>query len=159
MVEEKTAHKGVDKTSQPGQLFIKNQEGLRLSAYQCSANVWTIGYGHTGGVKPGMKIDKPTAEKLFLNDLKRVENILKALVKVPLNQFQFDALASFVFNVGGGNFARSTLLRELNKGNYGAVPTQLRRWVHGSGGVKLKGLVLRREREIVIWNQVMEEVK
>lgn len=144
------------KTSEEIQNFIKNQEGLRLNAYLCPARVWTIGYGHTGAdVCKGKVITKEQAESYFRNDVAIHENNVSKLVKVPLNQHQFDALVSFEYNIGYGQFASSTLLRLLNQKKYSEAAEQFGRWVYAkvrqpSGEYKtvaLPGLVKRRKYE------------
>lgn len=134
------------KTSDLGVNVIKEFEGLRLQAYQCSAAVWTIGYGHTAQVKAGDVITASQAERLLRLDLRQAEQTVLTQVQVPLNQNQFDALVSFIFNVGAGAFRRSTLLRRLNTHDYAGAASELLRWVH-AGGVRLRGLERRRERE------------
>lgn len=99
------------KTSNKGVELIKQFEGLRLKAYKDQKGVWTIGYGHTGGVKSGDVITEQEAEKLLENDLKTAENAVNEQ-NLSLSQNQFDALVSFVFNVGTGNFRSSTLLKK-----------------------------------------------
>lgn len=133
---------------------IKAHEGLRLKAYIPVKNdAWTIGYGHTGrDVYQGLQITKDDAERLLRNDLERFEYAVRQ-IKVPLNQHQFDALVSFTYNIGVGAFNRSTLLTEINKGNYDAVPHQLSRWVYSSG-VKYRGLIKRRQYEANIFNGI-----
>lgn len=127
--------------------LIKESEGLRLTAYLPTPNdVWTIGYGHTKTAKPGMRITKAGAEELLKHDLAWVEEALKQYVKVPLTQNQYDALASFVYNLGASNFKRSTLLKLLNKGNYQGAADQLLRWDKQKGKV-LRGLTIRRNHE------------
>jgi lysozyme len=88
---------------------------------------------------------------LLSQDVKPAEQSVNNGVKVSLNQNQFDALVSFTFNVGGGAFSSSTLLKVLNQGQYDQVPDQLRRWTK-SGGRTVQGLVNRRENEIKLWN-------
>lgn len=127
--------------------IIKKHEGLRLEAYMPTPNdVWTIGYGHTKTAKPGMKITEDHAEDLLLSDIAWAENAVNNLVTVYLTQNQFDALVSFVFNVGQGNFANSTLLRMLNKEDYKGAADQFLRWNKQKGKV-LNGLTKRREEE------------
>ena len=135
---KKTSPKGID--------LIKEFEGFRARAYLCPANVLTIGYGHTKTCKPGQVVSTAKGEELLIKDLKRFENAVNVLVKVPLNQNQFDALVSFAFNVGVGAFKASTLLRLLNQGNYKLATNEFKRWVHG-GGRKLPGLIRRRQAE------------
>ncbi len=134
------------KTSQKGIDLIKRFEGCRLNAYKCPANVWTIGYGHTYGVKEGQTITQKQAEDLLKDDLKSFEAAVNNYVKVPLTQGQFDALVSFSFNVGNEALRTSTLLRLLNQGKYEEAAEQFSRWVYASGK-KLDGLVRRRKAE------------
>lgn len=134
------------KTGRAGRDLIKKYEGLRLEAYRCPAGVWTIGYGHIRTTTPDMKITAAKANLLLIEDLATAEKAVSRLVKVELNQSQFDALVSFVFNVGVGAFERSTLLRLLNAGEYDDVPAQLARWNKVKGKVT-RGLVRRREDE------------
>lgn len=132
--------------------LIKSHEGLRLTAYFCPAGVPTIGYGHTGpdvteaDVVAGKRITQREAYRLLSLDVGEAVGAVNAMVTVPLAQHHFDALVSFVFNVGAGNFKKSTLLRLLNKGDYDAVPEQLMRWVFASGR-RRHGLVKRRADE------------
>lgn len=134
------------KTSERSLNLIKHLEGLRLQAYQCSAGVWTIGYGHTAGVRPGDIIDEVQAGIFLRQDVAASECTVMRLVTVALSQHQFDALVSFVFNTGNGNFAASTLLKKLNAGDYNGAADELLRWIH-AGGKSLPGLVARREAE------------
>lgn len=112
--------------------------------------IWTIGYGHTGldhndgTVYPGRVITQQQAEDLLLYDMGTSEGAVSSLVKVPLNQNQFDALVSFQFNVGA--LESSTLLRLLNTGDYFGAACQFDRWNH-AGGEELHGLTLRRHSE------------
>lgn len=141
------------KTSQRGIDLIKRFEGLRLTAYPdpgTGGDPWTIGYGHTKGVKPGMKIAENWAEELLRDDLAEFEAAVNGLVTVRLCQHQFDALASLVFNIGGTAFRDSTLLRKLNAGDYAGAAAQFERWVHGGGKI-LPGLVRRRAAERVMF--------
>ena len=139
------------KISQKGIDLIKKHEGCSLVAYKCPSHILTIGYGHTGNVSAGMKIDQATAEKLLKQDLIIHENNVSRLVKVPLTQNQFDALVSFEFNTGYGKFASSTLLKDINAKNFADVPAQMRRWIHGADNNILDGLVKRREDEIKLF--------
>ena len=140
--------------SQKGINLIKNFEGCRLTAYKCPANILTIGYGHTGSdVHTGQKITQEEAEKLLRQDLIIHCNNVSKLVKVPLNQNQFDALVSFEYNVGYGNFKSSTLLKLLNQGKYKEASEQFGRWKF-AGGKVLAGFVKRREAEKQLFLQV-----
>jgi lysozyme len=146
MVNNSMSKAPIGRISKNGIDLIKSWEGCRANAYLCPAGIWTIGYGHTKTVTPGMKIDYTKADSLLLEDLKRFESAIRQLVKVPLNQNQFDALVSFTFNVGEGAFKGSTLLRLLNAGNYNAAAAQFGKWVY-AGKKVLPGLVARREAE------------
>ncbi len=108
---------------------IKQREGLVLVAEPDQAGVWTIGYGHTGKVFPGDTITQTQAEQFLREDVRWAETTISANVKVPLSQSQFDALVSWSFNVGIHNTIESTLVRRLNAGDYGAVSSELMRWV------------------------------
>ena len=129
-----------------GIALIKEFEGLRLEAYKCPAGVWTIGYGTTRNIKEGMRITEFGAEYLLREDLNWVEDTILLSVKVPLTQTQYDALCSFIYNVGGGAFRASTMLRLLNNGDYEGAKGQFARWNKSDGKV-LAGLVRRREAE------------
>ena len=143
------------KTSLNGLKIIKDFEGLRLKAYKCSAGVWTIGYGHTSGVKEGDVITKEQAEKYLKKDVISFENTVNGVVKVKLNQNQFDALVSLVFNIGSGAFKKSTLLKKLNAGDYDGASEQFLVWVK-AGGQTLKGLVNRREQERALFRKEVD---
>ena len=126
--------------------IIKHFEGCKLEAYRCSAGVLTIGYGHTGNVHPSDLITQQQAEKLLKVDVERFCHGVKKSVKVRLNQNQFDALVSLSFNIGLGNFRKSTLLELLNDGDYLGAANEFWKWRRG-GGVILPGLVRRRAAE------------
>ena len=139
------------KTSPKGISLIKEFEGLSLDAYLCSAGVLTIGYGHTGGVQKGDRITEKKAEELLQDDLKKFENGVLRLVRVPLNQNQFDALVSFAFNLGVGNLGKSTLLRKLNDRDFKGAAAEFVRW-NKAGGRELAGLTRRRNAEAELFS-------
>ena len=132
--------------SEKGLALIRRFEGLRLAAYKCPAGVCTIGYGTTRGIKMGMVITKAQAEALLADDVQRFVGHIEALVTAPLAQHQLDALASFVYNIGPGAFAGSTLLRLLNAGLTKEAAGQFPRWNKAAGAV-LAGLTRRRAAE------------
>ena len=145
------------KTSAEGVSRIKRHELLRLKAYLCPAGVPTIGWGSTKGVAMGMTITEAQADARLVQDLAVAEGTINKAVKVPLNQNEFDALASFVFNVGVQNFLKSTLLKLLNQGRRAEAAYQFQRWCHArdpktGGVVQLPGLEKRRseEREVFL---------
>jgi lysozyme len=133
--------------------LLKFYEGCKLVAYQDSVGVWTIGYGHTKNVYEGMTITQEQAEQMLLDELKEYESYIDKLVTVPLNQNQFDALVVWVYNLGPTNFKKSTLLKELNNGNYQAVPIEIKRW-NKAGGKVLEGLIKRRKAEAILFSEV-----
>lgn len=155
------------RVGQSGKNLFKEWEGLATHVYLDSGGQPTIGIGHlltTAERNSGtILIQGQTVNyqngltdqqcwDLLEQDLAVAEKAVNEAVKVPLNQNQFDALVSFVFNVGAGAFRGSTLLKLLNQGQYDQVPEQLKRWVKDNGKV-VQGLVNRREQEIVLWNR------
>ena len=138
------------KTSNKGINLIKKYEGFRSKAYLCPARIWTIGYGHTSGVKSGDVITEAQGEEYLRADLKEAENVIN-YHNLELNQNQFDALVSFVFNLGPGNFNRSTLLKLIKGSRYDVrIKAEFRKWVYGGGEV-LNGLVKRRKEEAELY--------
>ncbi|WP_108453814.1 lysozyme [Enterobacter cloacae] len=138
-------------TSEKGIALIKQFEGCKLTAYQDSVGVWTIGYGWTQPVdgKPiraGMTIKQETAERLLKTGLVSYEFDVSRLVNVGLTQGQFDALVSFTYNLGARSLSTSTLLRKLNAGDYAGAADEFLRW-NKAGGKVLNGLTRRREAE------------
>lgn len=128
--------------------LIKKWEALRLEAYlPTKDDVWTIGWGHTAGVYQGMKITKQEAELYFDEDVAWASEAVNKLVRVKLSQNQFDALVSFVFNIGLTAFKKSTLLRKLNAGDYHGAAAEFPKWNKQAGKV-LNGLVKRRAEEM-----------
>lgn len=144
------------KINSAGLKLVQKFEGLKLDAYLCPAGVWTIGYGHTKGVKKGDKITQAEADKILAQDLSQCGEQVEKSVRVPLHDNQFAALASFVFNAGYGSLLSSTLLRRLNNGDYDCVPSELCKWVKATNPktgkkVTLSGLVKRRAAEGQLW--------
>ncbi|MGJ0639424.1 lysozyme [Xenorhabdus bovienii] len=128
---------------------IKSYEGLRLHAYPdpaTGAEPWTIGYGHTKGVKPEQIITEQQAETFLHEDLIPIYAEIQRIVKVPLTQGQFDALCSFIFNLGIGNFIHSTLLKKLNLADYQGAAEEFLKWDRADGRV-LADLRVRRASE------------
>jgi len=131
--------------------LIKGFEGWRPKAYKDSVGVWTIGYGHTSmagppKVRAGMKITKAFGEDLLQKDLQKYAKAVDDAVKVELNSNQFGALVSFCYNVGPGNFRKSSVLRYTNKSRFSDVPARLMLW-NKAGGLVLRGLTRRRKAE------------
>jgi lysozyme len=132
--------------SKKGLDLLKSFEGLRLVSYRCPVGIWTIGYGTTQGIKEGMRITEKQAEIFLQQDLYKVEQTIQRLVKVPITQCIFDALAAFIYNVGGSAFEDSTLLNLLNQKKYSEAGDQLLRW-DKAGDKELEGLTRRRRAE------------
>ena len=134
------------KTSSRGVELIKKWEGVRLKSYRDVVGVWTIGYGHTKTTKPHQEITLKQAHELLEQDIRQHEVYVNRYVKVGITQNQYDALSSFVFNLGGGALQKSTLLKKLNQGDYKGAGSEFLKWTK-AGGRELKGLVDRRKEE------------
>jgi lysozyme len=136
--------------SSKGMLLLEEFEGFRDKAYKDSAGIWTIGFGTikypTGvPVKQGDTCTREEARLYKVNDLKWVYEALQS-VKVPLNQNEYDALCSFVYNVGATAFKQSTLLRVLNQSKRADAANEFMKWTR-AGGKVVQGLVNRRAKE------------
>lgn len=142
------SHKGLN--------LIKEFEGCELTAYQDVVGVWTIGYGWTGtvdGIKisRGMTISQQKADELLREGVKQYESGVKGMLRVQVNQCQFDALVSFAYNLGVSALRGSTLMRKLNAGDVRGAADEFLRW-NKAGGEVLAGLTRRRraERELFL---------
>jgi lysozyme len=149
-VEQKLKFGDKMNISKEGLALIKKFEGCELEAYRCPAGVWTIGFGTIKDVKEGDRITKDEANHLLEEEMIEYESYINDMVDVPLEQNQFDALCSWVFNLGSKNLSESTLLRVLNDGKYEEVPQQIKRWNKANGEV-LNGLIRRREAEALLF--------
>jgi lysozyme len=129
-----------------GLALIKEFEGCRLEAYQDSVGVWTIGYGHTRGVTEGMTCTQEQADKWLDKDVCGAESAVMFWVEVALSSLQFDALVSFVYNLGPTKFRGSTLLQRLNERKYVHAADEFLRW-NKAGGKVVAGLTRRRQAE------------
>ena len=150
MIKKKFVDWGID-CAKP---LVRDMEGVYRKAYRGPAGTWTIGYGHTAGVKAGQEIDEVAAELLLDADLKYVQTLMAPLIRVPVTESQAIALLDFVFNEGIGHFRHSTLLKLLNQGLYLNAAYEFRKWKYGGGKV-LPGLVRRREAEEALFKQGM----
>ena len=147
--------------SKNGLDLIKEFESFRAKPYLCPSQKATIGFGSTyypDGKKVTLQDKEITEEKAF-EILEYIANKdfgsnINKVVKVPLNQNQFDALVSFSYNIGNGNFNSSTLLRWLNQGNYKEASMQLLRW-NKSKGIVLNGLTKRRKSEKALFDKAI----
>ena len=133
------------KINEAGKALIKEFEGLRLKAYKCPAGVWTIAFGHTGDVKPGMRVTEHQAEVILDFDLAKFEEAVEEAC-AGLGENQFAACVSLVFNIGIARFLASTLRKKLCKGQLVAAADEFPRWTRARG-IVLPGLVKRREAE------------
>lgn len=133
-------------TSRLGLRLIKDFEGLRLGAYLCPAGVWTIGFGHTKGVKQGQVITEAQACDYLVGDVAPIERLLN-VIGINFRQEQFDALVSWIFNLGAGNFQHSTLLKKIMaNASDEDICAEIVRWVN-TNGKPLTGLKKRRVAE------------
>lgn len=140
--------------SNKGRGFIKEFEDLRLAAYPdpgTGGKPWTIGWGHTKGVKQGDRITQEQAEQFLSDDLALFELTVNSAIKRPMTQNQFDAMVSLAFNIGGSAFAGSTLVKKFNAGDAKGAADEFSKWKN-SGGKVMPGLVKRRaaEREMFL---------
>jgi lysozyme len=130
--------------------LIKSFESLRLDAYLCPAGVWTIGWGHTAGVREGLRITEETAEQFLRHDIEQVEQGLPAVIHAPLTQGQHDALVSLCFNLRGGapglGARAPRLVAKINRGDYAGAADELLD-INRANGQMLAGLTRRREAE------------
>jgi lysozyme len=141
--------------SNEGLAMTKAFEGLRLTAYQDSTGIWTIGYGHTGpDVHQGLVITEAEATTLLMADLADDVACVNKAVTVAITHKQFDAMVDFSFNCGRQNFLNSTLLRKVNLGDLIGAAQQFPLWVHAGGRV-IPGLVSRRKAEAALFNGVV----
>lgn len=144
------------KTSKTGVALIKHFEGLRLTAYRDSVGIWTIGHGHTKGVKEGMIITETKADELLKKDLEYFEDCVMTMVNVEVTQNQFDALTSFTFNLGEGALYKSTLLKKLNANKPLEAADEFLKWDKArnpkTGKLEpLSGLTKRRKAERLLF--------
>jgi len=146
------------KISENGLELIKKFEGCETTAYQDSVGVWTIGFGHTKGVEEGQTCSIEDAESMLADEMDEYEGYINNMVKVELQQHEFDALVAWVYNLGPTNLGESTMLKVLNGGQFDRVPDEMNRWTR-AGGKILEGLVRRRQAESLMfqdldWRQV-----
>jgi lysozyme len=140
------------KINDKGKALVKRFEGLRLEAYKCPANVWTIGYGSTGPhVKRDMAITPGEAERLLDKDLERFEVGVEAMLcGVPTSEDEYSAMVSLAFNIGLGAFATSTLLKRHKAGNKVGAAKSFLSWIYAAKK-PLPGLIRRREAEKALY--------
>lgn len=140
------------KINDAGLKLIKSFEGCRLKAYQDSVGVWTIGYGHTAGVKAGQQITQAQAEELLKHDIAKFETAVNKLNSVDFNENQFSALVSFAYNCGTGNLNKLCLGR--TKAEIGSKMLLYNK----AGGKVLAGLTRRRKAENELYNTPVKEI-
>lgn len=140
--------------AEEGVALVKDYEGLRLGAYKCPAGIWTIGYGHTAGVKPGDRVSPEAADAILARDLQAVRERVLPLCRVMPNANQLAAMVSLAFNIGEGAFAKSTVLKAHNRGDFPAAGRAFGLWIKATVDgrkVELPGLVSRRMREAALY--------
>jgi len=140
-------------TSEAGLKFIAEHEGLRLKSYPdpgTGGEPWTIGVGHTGGVKPGDACTEEQAMQWLREDVAEAEAAIDDLVTADITQPQFDSLVSFIFNCGRGNFAKSTLLKKVNADDVEGAANEFQRW-NLAAGRPMAGLTKRRHAEAALF--------
>lgn len=133
--------------SKQGLALTESFEGCKLTAYQDVRGRWTIGFGHaTADVVAGMTCTLEQAQEWLESDIDWAAKVVTSLVHVSLTQSEFDAITDLVFNIGAGNFAKSTMLTDLNRGNFAMAALEFERWAFADG-VKVAGLLRRRYAE------------
>lgn len=155
------------RTSERGLALIRASEGLRLAAYRDTGGVWTIGYGHTRGVKRGHTCTHAVAEQWLREDVLEAEDTIRAYLHPDtidaMPQAAWDALVSFVFNLGHqafrnpGTGSMTGIARALEARDWNEVPAQMRRWVYDNGR-RIEGLANRRDAEVALWRAGFKEV-
>ena len=136
--------------SEAGIELTKAFEGCELMPYQDGGGVWTVGFGSTHKVVPGVAITQDQADADLVRNVQSAVDCVNNCVTVDLTQGQFDSCVDFTFNLGSGSFRNSTLLKKLNAGDYDGACAELAKWVHDNGKVVV-GLQRRREAEQVQW--------
>lgn len=136
--------------SERGIKLIKDFEGFRSKSYLCPAGYKTIGYGHVTDSNMD-DISRSEADRFLAEDIYKAERSVERNIRVDLTQGQFDALVSFVFNLGGAALQRSTLRQKVNREEHQDVPKEFMRWVY-TAGIILTGLVKRRQAEAEIYD-------
>lgn len=150
---------GIRRVSDIGREKITQREGERLRSYRDSVGIWTVGVGHISDhyfkVGPNTTITREKSQELLIYDLNEVEQAIADTIRVELNQNQFDALASFIFNIGVPAFRKSTVLKVINAKKFDKVPAEFMKWNKGTVNGKkvvLPGLTSRRASEVGQWN-------
>jgi lysozyme len=137
--------------SNAGLALTKRFEGLRLEAYQDQGGIWTVGYGHTGSdVKPSRQVTEFEAEALLRADLRDAIACVNRSVRAPIGQHHFDAMVDFCYNIGRGNFGRSSLLAYVNSRDFAEAEAQFARW-DLVNAQPAPGLVRRRAAEAAMF--------
>jgi lysozyme len=129
--------------------LIRDSEGCKLTAYQCPAGVWTVGYGYTGtDIKKGVCWTQEKADECLLVTAMGVLNqaIKASPILATANMEKQAAIADFIYNLGIGNYSKSTLKKQVNAGNWLAASSEIKKW-NKAAGKELKGLIVRRQKE------------
>jgi lysozyme len=136
--------------SNNGIALLKEFEGCKLEAYQDVAGVWTIGYGHTKGVQPGMKISRQEADDLLAQELDTYECAVERACREIPNQNQFSAMVVLAYNIGTGAFLKSSVLRLHNAGKFAEAASAFSMWNKAGGKIRA-GLTRRRASEAALY--------
>lgn len=131
--------------------LVREFEGLKTHSYDDGVGNWTIGYGHTRGVHPGQHITSATAENFLSQDMEEAARDVRELVSTEITQGMFDALCSFIFNLGAYNFKRSTLRKLINERRYDEAALEFQKW-DMAGHHHLPGLARRRDAEAELFS-------
>lgn len=134
-----------------GIAIIKEFEGCRLTAYQDGNGIWTLGWGETGGIKEGDNCTQEEADAWLAKAISNIEHGVTRMLKRPLDDNQFSALCSLVYNIGLGHFAASSVLQLINADMMSQVPVAIFKWCRIAGEVS-PGLLRRRKAEIALWS-------
>jgi lysozyme len=131
--------------------LIKESEGCKLTSYKCPAGIWTIGYGQTKGIKEGMTWTQNQADEDLVKTALEVLNraIKYSPILASVNMEKQAAIADFIYNLGVGNYATSTLKKKVDVGDWAAAASEIKRWDKAAGKV-LKGLTVRRAKEAAL---------
>ncbi len=141
------------KTSEAGLRHIANEEGCRRKAYKCSADVFTVGLGHTANVNASTVLTTQQIADYFVDDIKRAESVVNSAINQHASAREYDMMVSFVYNLGAGNFKKSTLLKKFNSGENKSACDEYLRWIYVDGkNCQLKsnnctGIIKRRWQE------------
>jgi lysozyme len=132
--------------------LIRDSEGCKLTAYQCPSGVWTVGYGYTGAdIKKGVTWTQEKADEcLLVTAMAVLDRAIKySPILATANMEKQAAIADFIYNLGVGNYSKSTLKKQVDAGNWMAASSEIKKW-NKAAGKELKGLTIRRQKEAAL---------